>query len=139
MLFLTVGLVMTGHAILTPLLMVILMTTGDFLAMSATTDNVRPSEKPNSWRLAAVTSVFSGQSVFYVMRDRQHLWSSRPSRWVALSSAADVLIIGNLAAFGILMTALPVELVGGILAAAVVFAFVLDTVKVAVFARLKMT
>ena len=34
MLFLTVGLVMTGHAILTPLLMVILMTTGDFLAMS---------------------------------------------------------------------------------------------------------
>jgi H+-transporting ATPase len=58
---------------------------------------------------------------------------------VALSSAADVLIIGNLAAFGILMTALPVELVGGILVAAVVFAFVLDTVKVAVFARLKMT
>jgi H+-transporting ATPase len=177
MLFLTVGLVMTGHAILTPLLMVILMTTGDFLAMSATTDNVRPSEKPNSWRidnltiaglvlgvcnlvfcssvlaigkfqlgldmkslqtLAAVTAVFSGQSVFYVVRDRQRLWSSRPSRWVILSSAADVLIIGNLAAFGILMAALPLELVGGILGAAVVFAFVLDTVKVAVFARLKM-
>lgn len=177
MLFLTVGLVMTGHAILTPLLMVILMTTGDFLAMSATTDNVRPSEKPNSWRidnltiaglvlgmcnlifcssvlaigkfqlgldmkslqtLAAVTAVFSGQSVFYVVRDRQRLWSSRPSRWVILSSAADVLIIGNLAAFGILMAALPLELVGGILGAAVVFAFALDTVKVAVFARLKM-
>ena len=42
-LFLVVGLIMTGHAILTPLLMVILMITGDFLAMSLTTDNVRPS------------------------------------------------------------------------------------------------
>ncbi len=33
-LFLTAGLFMTGHAILTPLLMVLLMITGDFLAMS---------------------------------------------------------------------------------------------------------
>jgi magnesium-transporting ATPase (P-type) len=46
MLFLTVGLIMTGHAILTPMLMFILMTTGDFLAMSSTMDNVRPSAKP---------------------------------------------------------------------------------------------
>ena len=40
-LFLIVGLIMTGHAILTPLLMVIVMITGDFLAMSLTTDNVQ--------------------------------------------------------------------------------------------------
>ena len=31
-LFLVVGLIMTGHAILTPLLMVLIMITGDFLA-----------------------------------------------------------------------------------------------------------
>jgi H+-transporting ATPase len=55
LLFLTVGLVMTGHAILTPMLMVVLMTTGDFLAMSATTDNVRASLKPNAWRIDNVT------------------------------------------------------------------------------------
>ena len=42
-LFLAVGLIMTGHAILTPLLMVLIMITGDFLGMSLTTDNVRPS------------------------------------------------------------------------------------------------
>ena len=177
MLFLTVGLVMTGHAILTPLLMVILMSTGDFLAMSSTTDNVRPSAKPNAWRinnltiagivlgisnlifcsailalgkyrlgldiktlqtLAAVTLVFSGQAVFYVVRDRQRLWSSKPSRWVVLSSVADVLIITCLAASGYLMAALPLVLIAGILGAAIVFAFVLDRVKVAVFARLKM-
>ena len=45
-LFLVIGLVMTGHAILTPLLMVIIMITGDFLGMSLTTDNVRPSPIP---------------------------------------------------------------------------------------------
>ena len=54
-LFLAVGLVMTGHAILTPMLMVILMITGDFLAMSLTTDNVRPSPMPNAWRIGKLT------------------------------------------------------------------------------------
>jgi H+-transporting ATPase len=50
-LFLAVGLVMTGHAILTPMLMVIIMLTGDLLGMSLTTDNVRPSPMPNAWRI----------------------------------------------------------------------------------------
>jgi H+-transporting ATPase len=54
-LFLGVGLVMTGHAILTPLLMVIIMITGDFLGMSLTTDNVRPSPTPNSWQIGKLT------------------------------------------------------------------------------------
>jgi H+-transporting ATPase len=54
-LFLVVGLLMTGHAILTPLLMVIVMIAGDFLAMSLTTDNVRPSPLPNAWRIGSLT------------------------------------------------------------------------------------
>ena len=54
-LFLAVGLVMTGHAILNPMLMVILMITGDFLSMSLTTDNVRPSPMPNAWRIRNLT------------------------------------------------------------------------------------
>jgi len=49
-LFLAAGLVLTGHAILTPMLIVIVMLTGDLLGMSLTTDNVRPSAAPNSWR-----------------------------------------------------------------------------------------
>lgn len=53
--FLAVGLVMTGHAILTPMLMVIIMLTGDILGMSLTTDNVRPSQSPNVWRIGALT------------------------------------------------------------------------------------
>jgi H+-transporting ATPase len=55
-LLLAVGLVMTGHAVLTPMLMVIVMITGDFLAMSLTTDRVRPSKTPNSWQIGRITS-----------------------------------------------------------------------------------
>jgi H+-transporting ATPase len=55
-LLLAVGLVMTGHAVLTPMLMVIVMITGDFLAMSLTTDKVRPSKMPNSWQIGRITS-----------------------------------------------------------------------------------
>jgi len=54
-LLLTVGLIMTGHAVLTPMLMVIVMITGDFLAMSLTTDRVRPSKMPNSWHIGRIT------------------------------------------------------------------------------------
>jgi H+-transporting ATPase len=55
-LLLAIGLVMTGHAVLTPMLMVIVMITGDFLAMSLTTDRVRPSEVPNTWQIGRITS-----------------------------------------------------------------------------------
>ena len=128
-LFLAVGLVMTGHAILTPLLMVLIMITGDFLGMSLTTDNVRPSPAPNAWRignltiagaimgigelvfcyrglafgvyrmgfdigtlqtLAFVVIVFGNQATTYTNRERRHLWSSRPSNWLIVSSVADI-------------------------------------------------
>jgi H+-transporting ATPase len=54
-LFLMAGLMMTGRAILTPLLMVIIMIAGDFLAMSLTTDNVRASPAPNAWHIGKLT------------------------------------------------------------------------------------
>jgi H+-transporting ATPase len=63
-LFLAVGLVLTGHAILTPMLMVLIMLTGDLLGMSLTTDNVRPSPMPNAWRIRELTiaGIFMGVS-----------------------------------------------------------------------------
>jgi H+-transporting ATPase len=54
-LFIAVGLVMTGQAILTPLLMALIMIIGDILGMSLTTDNVRPSPLPNAWRIGSLT------------------------------------------------------------------------------------
>jgi H+-transporting ATPase len=174
-LFLSAGLVITGHAILTPALMVLMMVTGDFLAMSSSTDNVRPSPKPNKWRihnltiagvimgmvdlmfcvaclaagkfvlgldiemlrtLTVVTLVFSGQALFYVAREREHLWSSVPGRWLVASSVADLSIISVLAVNGILMAAIPIGLLAGVFAAAIIFAFALDAVKSVLFHRL---
>ena len=175
-LFLVLGLIMTGHAILTPLLMVIVMVAGDFLAMSLTTDNVRPSPMPNAWRIGNLTIagvtmglcllafctgvlavgkfelklgtgalrtlafaalVFGSQATIYAIRQRRHLWGSRPSLWLAASSVADIAIASTLAVGGIAMTPLPVFVVAGTLVVAAVFAFVLDAVKVPVFARLR--
>jgi len=177
-LFLIIGLVMTGHAILTPLLMVIIMITGDFLGMSLTTDTVRPSPAPNTWHIgnltiagvvmglgelgfcvtvlalgayrmglgltalqtvAFIAIVFGNQATTYTNRERQHLWSSRPSIWLLLSSVADILIASTLAISGVAMTALPILMVAAVLAAAIVFALALDLVKVPVFHRLGIT
>jgi H+-transporting ATPase len=61
-LFLAAGLILTGQAILTPMLMVIIMITGDFLGMALTTDNVKPSTMPSVWRVGHLTlaGVFMG-------------------------------------------------------------------------------
>jgi H+-transporting ATPase len=174
-LFLGAGLVITGHAILTPMLMVLMMITGDFLSMTSSTDNVRPSPKPNVWHIrnltlagivmgvvdlmfcvaclavgkfaigldtealrtmAVVTLVFSAQAVFYVSREREHLWSSRPGRWLVLSSIVDLSIFSALSIGGVLMSALPVTIVAGLFLAAIVLAFILDAVKLALFRHL---
>lgn len=174
-LLLAIGLIMTGHAVLTPSLMIIVMIAGDFLAMSLTTDNVRPSPTPNAWRIGSLTVagtvmgacllvfctaalaigkyalglgteqvktltfiavVFGSQAVIYAIRERKHLWSSRPSAWLLASSVADILIASALAITGLAMIPLPPFVVGGMLAAAVTLALVLDLVKMPVFARL---
>lgn len=53
--FLCIGLFMTGEAILTPLLMILLMIIGDFLGMALTTDHVTPSSQPNAWNIGKLT------------------------------------------------------------------------------------
>ena len=55
-LFLGAGLIMTNHSILTPMLMALLLVTGDFLTMSLTTDRARPSPAPDSWRVRRITA-----------------------------------------------------------------------------------
>jgi H+-transporting ATPase len=175
-LFLAVGLILTGHAILTPMLMAIIMITGDFLGMSLTTDNVRPSPTPNAWRvgnltiagvfmgiselvfctfvlaigkfrlglgmetlrtLAFILIVYGNQATTYTNRTRQHLWSTRPSLWLVLSSVADLSIASIMANRGIAMAPLPLLVMGATLAGAVVFAFLVDFAKVPVFRRLR--
>ena len=177
-LLLVVGLLMTGHAVLTPMMMVVLLVTGDFLAMSLTTDNVTPSPTPNVWRVDSITVAagltalcllafcsaalaygffilhfsplelqtvafvalaFGMQTTIYAVRERHHVWSLWPSRWLLLSSAANVIICTLLAVPGMLMAPLPLTVVGAVLAAALVFGIMLDLVKIPLFIRLKLS
>jgi len=174
-LFLFIGLVMTGTAILSPLLMVLMMLAGDFFALSSSTDNVRASPAPNVWRignltiagiilgacdlvfctaslaigrfglgldgehlrtLTVITLVFSGQAIFYVSRERQHLWSSLPGKWLLVGSALEFGLFSTLATRGILMAPLPAATVAGVILAAVFLALALDFVKVGLFSKL---
>ncbi len=45
------GLVLTRHAVLTPLLLALSMLTNDFVTMSRTADRARPSLYPNAWHI----------------------------------------------------------------------------------------
>lgn len=167
-----VGLLLTGHAVITPLQMALLLITGDFLTMSVATDRATPSTAPDVWRLRAITGaagvlglfglafligviifaqhvlhldidrlrtlifialVFLGQAMIYVVRDRENLWRSRPSAWLAGSSALNVAIAAALAIFGLVMATLPPPVIGATFIATALFAFVLDGAKSVVF------
>ncbi|GLR68000.1 plasma-membrane proton-efflux P-type ATPase [Acidocella aquatica] len=52
--YLALGLVITGHAVLTPLLMVLLLIVNDFLTMAITTDRALPSAHPRHWRIGRI-------------------------------------------------------------------------------------
>jgi len=49
------GLLLTGHAVLTPMLQAMSMFAGDFVSMARTTDRATPSPHPNAWRLRNLT------------------------------------------------------------------------------------
>jgi H+-transporting ATPase len=55
-LFLAIGLGLTGQAVLTPALMVLLFMTNDFLAMSLTTDRASLAPSPSVWRMPSITA-----------------------------------------------------------------------------------
>ncbi|MGC8469579.1 MAG: HAD-IC family P-type ATPase [Acetobacteraceae bacterium] len=54
-LLLAFGLALTGQAVLTPLSMVLLLLTQDFLTMSFSADRVAGSPRPDRWRIGALT------------------------------------------------------------------------------------
>ena len=175
-LFLAIGLVLTGHAVMTPVLMVLMLMTNDFLAMSLTTDRASGAPSPSRWQLrnitataailgvcklafstavlafgkywlalgsdelqtlAFVTLVFGAQAVLFVVRERRHMWSSKPGVWVLVASSADITIVTVLASSGILMHALPLHLLAAIFVATIAFAFTLDQIKLPAHAAFK--
>jgi H+-transporting ATPase len=178
LLFLTLGLLMTGQAVITPLLMVIVMITGDLFSMAYATDRVRPSQTPNSWDIGKITAagallafgflsfctavlaigkyrmhmnidhlrtlcvialVYGSQAVTYAIRDRQHFWGLIPTKWLVMSTTADILFISLLANRGIEMSSLPLRVLALEFLAATVFFFLLNLAKLSVFRRLNIT
>jgi len=172
-LFLAIGLVLTGYAVMTPVMMVLMLLTNDVLAMSLTTDRASPSPSPSVWRMrnvtgaaivlgacklsfstamlaiakyqfglsptalqtfAFVTILFGSQGLIYVLRERRHMWSSTPSKWIFASSAVDISIVAALALSGTLMEPMPWRLLLAIALATAAFTLILDQIKQLVMA-----
>ena len=170
------GLIITGHAVLTPLLQALSMLTNDFVTMARAADRARPSAYPNAWRvknltLAAVPLglfrllylvtilgfgwywlhlspdqmqtltftmlVFAGQGNVYVLRERGRLWRSRPASVMLLASGCDLILVSAFAAGEILMSSLPIWIIASLVATTVVFSLAMDSIKLAVFARIR--
>jgi H+-transporting ATPase len=171
-LFLSLGVLLTRTFVITPLLIVLLLFTNDFVTMSIATDRVSFSSRPDRWdiRTLMLTSgalaafvlmlsfavffagrnwlqlplsqlqtlifvmlVFTGQSNVYLVRERSHLWVSRPSPWLMLSSGADIIVVTLLATKGIMMAAIPWTLTVSLLVVVLVFALLVDSLKIPIF------
>lgn len=177
-LFLAIGFWLTGQAVMTPVLMVLMLVTNDFLSMSLMTDRAAPGNTPSPWHmrriteaavvlgatklcfsagvvafasfrlgltgrglqtLAFMTLVFGNQALMFTLRERDAFWSSRPSGWILASSTADVAIASGLALSGLLMAPLPWQSLLALFVAAAAFALVLDRIKSAVLATVRVT
>ena len=173
-LFLSLGVILTRSLVVTPVMIVLLLFTNDFVTMSIATDRVTFSKRPERWQIRALmltaaplagllvlfslsvlfaglrilrlpegqirtlvflTLVFGGQGTVYLVRERGHLWRSRPSRWMVWSSCADIAIVSLLATQGILMAPLPAPFVGALLLALMLYLFIVDYLKIAIFRR----
>jgi H+-transporting ATPase len=170
------GLIMTGHAVLTPVLQAIAMLSNDFVTMARAADRARPSPYPNAWRVRNLTMAavplgafrlfylllilafgwyvlklmpeqmqtltfimlgFAGQGNVYVLRERSRLWHSRPAPIMILASCCDLILMACLAVFGIFMAALPIWIIGMLVATTLIFTLAMDTIKLSVFARVR--
>jgi H+-transporting ATPase len=174
-LLLGIGLGITGHPVMTPVLMVLMLLTNDFLSMSLTTDRASLAPRPSVWHMQPITAaavllgvcklgfstamlaigvwgrlgteelqtltfvtlVLGNQALLYVLRERGHMWGSRPSAWVFASSAVDVAIVSTLALSGTLMAPLAWRLMLVVAAATIAFALILDQVKRPILSRFK--
>jgi H+-transporting ATPase len=173
--YLSLGVILTGTFVITPLLIVLLLFTNDFVTMSIATDHVSFSSKPDRWHIRTMVLtggalaglilvlsfsvffagrdllhlplpqlqtlvflmlVFTGQGNVYLVRERRHFWNSRPSRWLIVSSCADIAVVSWLASKGILMAAISPVLILGLLVVVLVFLVLVDFFKVWLFSGL---
>lgn len=93
---------------------------------------------PQLQTLVFLLLVFDCQATVYLVRERGFFWRSRPTSWLLAGSFFDLLLVTVLAGMGWLMAPVSLGLIVGLLAAVMVFMFVLDVLKVWVFRRLNL-
>lgn len=173
--FLSLGVILTHTFVITPLLVVLLLFTNDFVTMSIATDRVGFSRRPDRWNvrmlmltggilalcvlvlsfavffvardllglplpqlqtLIFVMLVATGQGNVYLVRERGHLWESRPSRWLIVSSMLDVSCVTVMAVWGVLMAPVDLKIIIPLLVVVALYLLILDQFKVRIMRRL---
>jgi len=171
-LFLTLGLMVTGTMVVRPTYILMVVLANDLVSMALTTDRVRPSPRPDHWRMRPMVGsglvmalawlafcfglffvvrdglvlggeqlqtvifvmlVLVAQANVYLIRERSHFWNSRPSQWMLLATGIDLVVISVLALRGILMTPIGLPLLLALIGATILFAILLDFLKVKTF------
>ena len=88
--------------------------------------------------LTFVTVVFSTQAGVYILRERGHLWESRPGSLLIASSILGISVSVLLSSTGWLMEPIQPVLLVVVAVAAVIYFFGLDWLKVWLFSRLEL-
>ena len=170
-LFLSVGVLFFRTFVISPLLMVLFMFTGDVATFALSTDKVVPSPKPNRWNVQSLVKtglifasllflfsvgifwsaknvfrlseletqtlifvwlVFSaGQAALYTTRTRKFFWEKPyPSKWLILSTIADISLTIILAIQGWLMARIEFSMILLALLLSFIYLTISDLIKV---------
>lgn len=94
-------------------------------------------ELPELQTLSFLVLVFTGQATVYLARERGHFWRSRPSSYLLLATLGDLIVVGLIARYGILVAPVSLAIVLGTLGASFAAMVLIDLVKAAIFARVR--
>ena len=83
--------------------------------------------------------VFSGLANVLLVRERGHLWHSRPGALLLWAGIADIAIVSVLAQQGLLMARLPLTITLWLLVATILYTLLLDQIKVPLLRHLTKT
>ncbi|MHA7650815.1 plasma-membrane proton-efflux P-type ATPase [Mycobacterium sp. ML4] len=84
------------------------------------------------------TLIASNQATIYLVRTREHAWTSRPSNWLLAATAANVVVALALVLTGTLMSPLPAVVAAIMIATLSAAALVADYVKIPTFKALRL-
>jgi hypothetical protein len=79
--------------------------------------------------------VFAGQG--NVLCTHGRFWRSRPAPIMLVASITDLLVVASFASGGLLMGPLPIRVIALLVATTLVFTLAMDSIKLAVFARVR--